>query len=139
MPRYYVEKDGEWNIFSTVIDDFLFDEFICMDALKARLLYERFKELTEDLDSLLTDRPKVKVMSYEAAIECRHLAHDDEPEFSEDEQKCIETIIDVMREVNAFGCMDDLQTDCHRHGVTDADGSQIYECIGCKQMDCPWK
>lgn len=69
MARYYVEKDGEWNIFSTVVDDFLFDEFICLDALKARLLYERFKELTEDMDSLLTDNPRVNVMAYSEAIE----------------------------------------------------------------------
>ena len=69
MPRFYVEKDGEWNIFSTVVDDFLFDEFVCLDALKARLLYEQFKELTEDMDSLLTDNPRVNVMAYSEAIE----------------------------------------------------------------------
>ena len=69
MARYYVEKDGEWNIFSTIVDDFLFDEFICLDALKAMLLYERFKELTEDMDSLLTDNPRVNVMTYSEAIE----------------------------------------------------------------------
>ena len=69
MARYYVEKDSEWNIFSTIIDDFLFDEFICLDALKARLLYERFKELTEDMDSLLTNNPRVNVMTYSEAIE----------------------------------------------------------------------
>ena len=69
MARFYVEKDGEWNIFSTIVDDFIFDEFICLDALKARLLYEHFKELTEDIDSLLTDKPRVNVMSYTEAIE----------------------------------------------------------------------
>jgi hypothetical protein len=68
MPRFYVEKDGEWNIFSTIIDDFIFDEFICLDALKARLLYERYKELTEDIDSLLTERPRVNVMTYKEAV-----------------------------------------------------------------------
>ena len=69
MPRFYVEKDGEWNIFSTITDDFIFDEFVCLDALKARLLYERYKELTEDIDSLLTDRPMVNVMPYSDAME----------------------------------------------------------------------
>ena len=73
MARYYVEKDGEWNIFSTVVDDFLFDEFVCLDALKARLLYERFKELTEDMDSLLMDNPRVNVMTYSEAIERRRV------------------------------------------------------------------
>ena len=68
MPRFYVEKDGEWNIFSTIIDDFILDEFVCLDALKARLLYERYKELTKDIDSLLTDKPRVNVMDYEEAV-----------------------------------------------------------------------
>lgn len=69
MARFYVEKNGEWNIFSTVVDDFILDEFVCLDALKARLLYERYKELTEDIDSLMTDRPRVNVMSYAEATE----------------------------------------------------------------------
>lgn len=80
MPRFYVECEGEWNIFSTVTDDFLFDEFVCLDALKARLLYERYKELTEDIDSLLTDRPKVNVMTYEEAIERQVKNIIDEPQ-----------------------------------------------------------
>lgn len=72
MPRFYVEKDGEWNIFSTIVDGFVFDEFVCLDALKARLLYERYKELTDDIDSLLTDKPSVNVMDYEEAVKrCR--------------------------------------------------------------------
>ena len=69
MARFYVEHNGEWNIFSTIVDDFLLDEFVCIDALKARLLYERYKELTEDIDSLMTDRPRVNVMSYTEATE----------------------------------------------------------------------
>lgn len=75
MPRFYVEKNGEWNIFSTIVDDFLLDEFVCLEALKARLLYERYKELTEDINSLLTDKPRVNVMPYEEAIERRQLVH----------------------------------------------------------------
>ena len=77
MPRYFVENKGEWNIFSTIVDDFLFDEFICLDALKARLLYEEYKRIDEDVNSLLTDRPKVNVMPYEEAMELRHK---DEPQ-----------------------------------------------------------
>lgn len=69
MARFYVEHNGEWNIFSTIVDDFLLDEFVCIDALKAHLLYERYKELTEDIDSLMTDRPRVNVMSYTEATE----------------------------------------------------------------------
>lgn len=68
MARYYVEKDGMWNVFSTIVDDFIFDKFVCLEALKAYLIYERYKELTEDIDSLLTDRPRVNVMAYEDAV-----------------------------------------------------------------------
>lgn len=78
MPRFYVEKDGEWNIFSTITDDFILDEFVCLDALKARLLYERYKELTEDIDSLLTDKPRVNVMDYEEAVNRRKTESDSE-------------------------------------------------------------
>lgn len=87
MARYYVEKDGEWNIFSTIIDDFLFDEFICLDALKARLLYERVKELTEDMDSLLTNNPRVNVMTYSEAIERKQADTPpaDQPKMTEEE------------------------------------------------------
>lgn len=87
MPRYYVEKNGEWNIFSTIVDDFLLDEFVCLEALKARLLYERYKELTEDINSLLTDKPRVNVMSYEEATERRQLNKDIRP-LSQDRQTC---------------------------------------------------
>ena len=86
MARFYVEKDGEWNIFSTVVDDFLLDEFVCLDALKARLLYERYKELTEDIDSLLTDRPNVNVMTYEEAVE---RIRKDEPQ--REPHECVKT------------------------------------------------
>ncbi len=63
------------NNFVTVAKDYLMnleqkaDEFVCLDALKARLLYERYKKLIEDIDSLLTDRPNVNVMTYEEAVE----------------------------------------------------------------------
>lgn len=95
MARFYVEKDGEWNIFSTVVDDFLLDEFVCLDALKARLLYERYKELIEDIDSLLTDRPKVNVMTYEEAVE---QIRKDEPHYDAEEvAKDINRRVDMVK------------------------------------------
>ena len=100
MARYYVEKDGEWNIFSTIIDDFIFDEFICLDALKARLLYERFKELTEDMDSLLTDNPRVNVMTYSEAVE-RKQADTPQTNLVEDSPSLVKDLV-----------KDTPQTDC---------------------------
>ena len=117
MARYYVEKDGEWNIFSTVVDDFLFDEFICLDALKARLLYERFKELTEDMDSLLTDNPRVNVMTYSEAIERKRA---DTPQTEMD--KCYK-----CKWWNySYGCS-------NKKGICD------FEQADTPQTDCGWK
>ena len=108
MARYYVEKDGEWNIFSTIIDDFLFDEFICLDALKARLLYERFKELTEDMDSLLTDNPRVNVMTYSEAIK-RKRADTPQTDMDEDIVRSYGFKVESYRQAKA---KDEPQTDC---------------------------
>ena len=108
MARYYVEKDGEWNIFSTIIDDFIFDEFICLDALKARLLYERFKELTEDMDSLLTDNPRVNVMTYSEAIE-RKQADTPQTDMDEDIVRSYGFKVESYRQAKA---KDEPQTDC---------------------------
>lgn len=123
MPRFYVEKDGEWNIFSTITDDFVFDEFVCLSALKARLLYERYKELTEDIDSLLTDRPRVNVMPYSEAIEriCETEPQTEDPPMDE-----------------YYKDHDELY-DCDRYVVTNDEGERAYNCIGCEQTDCAWK
>ena len=123
MPRFYVEKDGEWNIFSTIINDFIFDEFVCLDALKARLLYERYKELTEDIDSLLTDRPRVNVMSYSDAIEricedepqtdkhkCRRCLYYDVPSDYYPCSKCVDYS-------NYTGEVEDYSTYCSVHHI----------------------
>lgn len=40
MARAYVEKDGEWNVFSTVVDDFLYSSFMSFDELKALVVGE---------------------------------------------------------------------------------------------------
>lgn len=122
MPRYYVEKDGEWNIFSTIVDDFIFDEFICLDALKARLLYERFKELTEDIDSLLTDKPRVNVMPYTEAIE---KIRKDEPQTEVVMPKKCKDCDSASKIIEAY-----------TRGFEDgADADKKRE----PQTDCPWK
>ena len=130
MARYYVEKDGEWNIFSTIIDDFLFDEFICLDALKARLLYERFKELTEDMDSLLTNNPRVNVMTYSEAIERKQA---DTPQTDKDKVVCPNC-----------GRSDYIRSFEKDFGIKNSE--YRYKCINCNtyikdtpQTDCGWK
>ena len=133
MARYYVEKDGEWNIFSTIIDDFLFDEFICLDALKARLLYERFKELTEDMDSLLTDNPRVNVMAYSEAIERRRV---DTPQT---EQKEYPVGCSGDWSVNCTSCDRYFSCDYLSGKQTESTGSPIGDYrdgVGAWQTDC---
>ena len=124
MARYYVEKDGEWNIFSTIIDDFLFDEFVCLDALKARLLYERFKELTEDMDSLLTDNPRVNVMAYSEAIE-RKQADTPQPDEIGD--------CNICRFAGCSECDDCI------NGSEWVRMVDYLEDVDDEQTDCPWK
>lgn len=74
MPRYYVEnKEHKWNIFSSIIDDFLYDDFVDFNVLKGLVIKEAVDNLVEernkDLDSLLTNQPLVNTMLYEDAIE----------------------------------------------------------------------
>lgn len=74
MPRFYVEnKENKWNIFSSIIDDFLYDEFVDFKVLKDLVIKEAVDNLVEernkDLDSLLTECPLVNTMFYEDAIE----------------------------------------------------------------------
>ena len=114
MARFYVEHNGEWNIFSTVVDDFILDEFVCLDALKARLLYERYKELTEDIDSLMTDRPRVNVMSYTEATERMRKT---EPQTSKggctncaDRKTCEDAFTEVSQYCGAYEPKDDPLT-----------------------------
>ena len=132
MARYYVEKDGEWNIFSTIIDDFIFDEFICLDALKARLLYERFKELTEDMDSLLTDNPRVNVMAYSEAIERRKA---DTPQ-TDCAFKDVPCSCGEQDECEWHTELDTPQTDCEDCGKYDTCPNADK---GIPQTDCGWK
>ena len=101
------------------------------------MLYERYKELTEDIDSLLTDRPRVNVMLYSEAIEricedepqtdehCETCRHKDECEGATYEYKNTEWWC------LAYAPIDEPQTDC--------DHKCIQTEIGCEKPDCPWK
>ena len=69
MSRYYVEKDGMWNVFSTVVDDFLYSDFMTFTELTALVIGEVVVDKLADLESLKTDRPVLNKMPYEMAIE----------------------------------------------------------------------
>lgn len=68
MPRYYVQHEGKWNIFSTIVDDFIWAEFVPFETLKRWVLNEDRRNRERELDTLLTDNPELNVMTYSEAI-----------------------------------------------------------------------
>lgn len=73
MPRFYVENKGKWNIYSTIVDDYLLNDFVDFKELKEAVIGEMVVERNEELDTLLTDQPRLNVMSYKEAEEKRKL------------------------------------------------------------------
>ena len=70
MPRFYVKNnEGNWNVFSSIVDDYLYDEFMPFEVVKEDMLQQKWLEYGKELDSLLTDKPELNVMSYEEAEE----------------------------------------------------------------------
>lgn len=72
MARHYVEHEGKWNIFSSVIDDFILDDFVDFKKLKRLVIQEDIEQIRQhlrDIDTLLTDKPQVNKMNYEDAVE----------------------------------------------------------------------
>lgn len=69
MSRYYVEKDRMWNVFSTIVDDFLYSEFMTFTDLKALVIGEVVVDKLADLETLKTDKPILNRMPYEKAVE----------------------------------------------------------------------
>lgn len=70
MPRYYVKNPntGRWNIYSTIIDDFILSEWATFEELKHYAISEAAEEKRKDIDSLKTKSPRVNVMPFEEAI-----------------------------------------------------------------------
>lgn len=76
MPRFYVEHKDKWNIYSTIVDDYLLNDFVDFKELKEAVIGEMVVERNEELDTLLTDNPRLNVMSYKEAEETRKLMND---------------------------------------------------------------
>lgn len=70
MPRFYVKNDdGYWNVFSTIIDGYIYDDFIPFSEMKSRILQETLKAKDAELETLRTDNPKLNIMSLKEAEE----------------------------------------------------------------------
>lgn len=69
MARYYVQNpEGKWNIFSSIMDDLLFEEWVDFDELVDEVCYELVEEKKKELASLYSDKPSVNTMSYEECM-----------------------------------------------------------------------
>lgn len=72
MPRFYVKNDkGLWNIYSTIIDDYVLPDFMDISMIITYAIGEEVINKLSDLESLETDRPRLNVMSYEEAEQRR--------------------------------------------------------------------
>ncbi len=69
MGRAYVQKDDKWNVFSSIVDDFLYSDFMTFDELKALVVGEVVVNKLNDLETLKTEHSALNVMSYDEAIE----------------------------------------------------------------------
>lgn len=69
MPRFYVKnKENKWNIFSTIVDDFLYVDWLSFDDLVEVVCSEIAKKKYEEMQTLLTNKPKLNIMSYDEAM-----------------------------------------------------------------------
>lgn len=69
MPRFYVKnKENKWNVFSTVVDDFLYYDWLSFEDLVKTTVYKLVESKKKELKTLLTDKPELNIMSYDEAI-----------------------------------------------------------------------
>lgn len=72
MPRFYVKNnEGLWNIYSTIIDDYYFLDFMDIDLIKCFALGETIFSRLDELESLESDKPKLNVLTYGEAESMR--------------------------------------------------------------------
>lgn len=69
MARFYVKnKENKWNVFSTIVDDFLYVDWLSFDDLVEAVCSELAQNKYEEMQTLLTDKPKLNIMNYDEAI-----------------------------------------------------------------------
>ena len=124
MARYYVEKDGRWNVFSSIVDDFLYSDFMGFDELKALVIGEVVINKLNELETLQTERPRLNTMSYEDVMEIIREVHADEIEDTPQTEQTEPTTEDCS------------MVDCEYYKNPD-----YQRCMECKrkQADCSWK
>lgn len=69
MPRFYVKSPkGKWNIYSTIVDDLLFDNWVEFVDLEKFVCDELVEEKRKDLQTLLTNNPILNNMNYDDCV-----------------------------------------------------------------------
>lgn len=69
MPRFYVKNNkNRWNIFSTIVDDFLYDNWLQFNDLVEVVINEVVEAKKKELKTLLTDKPELNIISYDEAL-----------------------------------------------------------------------
>lgn len=69
MPRFYVKnKENKWNVFSTIVDDFLYVDWLSFDNLVEVVCDEVSQNKYKEMQTLLTDKPELNIMSYDEAM-----------------------------------------------------------------------
>ena len=70
MGRIYVKNnEGKYNIYSTIVDNWLSEKWLTYDQLVDELCKEAVEEVKRKMDSTLTDQPLMKVYSWNEAVE----------------------------------------------------------------------
>lgn len=70
MPRFYVKnKEDKWNIYSSVVDDLLFDDFMSFEELKKYVCSDVYNKKAKEMDTLLTDKKELNYMRYDECLE----------------------------------------------------------------------
>lgn len=78
MPRFNVKlPDGRWQVFSTVVDDFVTGP-MTFEELREFRREQAVREADAETDSLLTSIPRINVMSYDEALETIKLIRGDD-------------------------------------------------------------
>lgn len=70
MSRIYVEDTNglscnRWNIYSTIVEDYLLDEWCSFGELVSFVIDEQTKNKIEEMSSLMTEHKKVNYMTRE--------------------------------------------------------------------------
>lgn len=69
MARFYVKnKENKWNIFSSIVDNFLYVDWLSFDDLVKAVCSELVQNKYKEMQTLLTDKPELNIMSYDEAM-----------------------------------------------------------------------